>query len=114
MKTNLAYPEPGFYYHYKHDSTDTLGNFAYEVLNIGYHTEIKDSDEGVMVIYRPLYPEAKTYQDGKYCDLRPVTGPDGFMTPKMNGEESIERFRKIDDLEIITKLSEIRDQLYSV
>lgn len=36
-------PEKGFYYHYKHDPNGSFDNYAYEVLNIGHHTESMDS-----------------------------------------------------------------------
>lgn len=37
-------PELGFYYHYKHDPTGAVNNYAYEILNIGHHTEIDGLD----------------------------------------------------------------------
>jgi hypothetical protein len=31
MKIPTLVPEPGFYYHYKHDPNGTVNNYAYEV-----------------------------------------------------------------------------------
>ena len=32
-------PEPGFYYHYKHDPDGPLNNYAYYIYGVGHHTE---------------------------------------------------------------------------
>jgi hypothetical protein len=68
MKKNI--PEPGFYYHYKHDPNGSVNNYAYEVLGIGHHTEdsCRPEDE-YLVVYRPLY-EAFVYirQKCLMCD----------------------------------------------
>ena len=63
---------PGFYYHYKHDSSKGVRDYAYEVLSIGHHTEMDDFDgAGRMIVYRPLYESAKVFQAGKHVDVRP-------------------------------------------
>lgn len=36
------FPEQGFYYHYKHNPDGPVGNYAYEVVSIGYHTEVNE------------------------------------------------------------------------
>ena len=32
-------PEPGYYYHYKHDPNGPLNNYAYYIYGVGHHTE---------------------------------------------------------------------------
>jgi hypothetical protein len=101
-------PEPGLYYHYKHNYNLDINNYAYEVLNIAHHTEINGLDEGAMVIYRPLY-ESFVYKAGKYWDARPLKM---FMdTVKLDGKE-IPRFSKITDPKIISELEKIKRQMY--
>lgn len=56
--------QEGFYYHYKHDASKGLRDYAYEVIAIGHHTEINDWESGVFVIYRPLYESAKVFKAG--------------------------------------------------
>jgi hypothetical protein len=51
-------PEPGFYYHYKHDKNGSINNYAYEVVGVGHHTEEQDT---YFVNYRPLYDTAFGY-----------------------------------------------------
>lgn len=104
-------PEPGYYYHYKHDPAGPLNNYAYEVLGTGCATE-EDwaKPEAYMVIYRPLYRESPAFEAGKLWFLRPltmftddVTKPDGMKVP---------RFHKIVNPEIIAELDEHRRELY--
>jgi hypothetical protein len=103
-------PEPGFYYHYKHDPNGEVTNYAYEILGVGLHTEddCRPEDQ-FMQVYRPLYTSAKVYQMGKMFDLRPLAmamdevEKDGYKGP---------RFIKITDPEVIEKLKEIRNEMY--
>ena len=62
-------PELGFYYHYKHDPSGSVNNYAYEVVGVGFHTE-DDAREGEehFVIYRPLY-EASVYKASKTFNI---------------------------------------------
>lgn len=45
LKIPKKVPEVGFYYHYKHDPTGSVNNYAYEVVGVGFHTE-DDAREG--------------------------------------------------------------------
>ncbi len=96
-------PEPGLYYHYKHDPKGPVNNYAYEVLGVSSHTE----EDGVwFVIYRPLYAEAGVYQAsrklGVPCfDSRPV---EMWLEEVEKDGVKIPRFRKITDPETIAKL----------
>ncbi len=101
-------PEKGFYYHYKHDPKGETENYAYEVLNVAHHTEIKGLDESAMVVYRPLY-EAMVYKIGKHWDVRPLAM---FMENVQKDGEEISRFTKITDPKIISELEKIRDKMY--
>jgi hypothetical protein len=58
-----------YYYHYKHDPLLSINNYAYEIINIGHHTEIDGLSESAMVIYAPLYSEAGVYKAGKHFDI---------------------------------------------
>ena len=88
----------GYYYHYKHDPAGLFNNYAYQVIGIGHHTEVKDFSESAMVIYRPLYETAPVYTAGKHYDLRPLKM---FLDPPVVG---CPRFRKVTDPETIKLL----------
>ncbi|HZS43220.1 MAG TPA: DUF1653 domain-containing protein [Candidatus Paceibacterota bacterium] len=102
-------PQPGFYYHYKHDSTKGVFDYAYEVLNIGHHTEIEDWKAGEMVVYRPLYESAQVYQSGKHWDVRPRAM---FLESVIKNDKTFPRFQKITDSKIISKLENQVKKLY--
>ncbi len=104
----MADIQKGFYYHYKHNPSGELNNYAYEVLNIGHHTEVEDFEEAAMVIYRPLY-EAKVYVAGKHWDARPYNM---FIENVVKDGKEISRFTPITDKEVISKLEQIRDRMY--
>lgn len=102
------FPKPGFYYHYKHDPNGPLEKYAYEIINIGHHTEI-EGEEGLLVIYRPLYPSAYVYQHGKMYDVRPIKM---FLEPVDKPEYQGPRFIPITDPEIIAFLESKKLELY--
>lgn len=108
-------PEPGFYYHYKHDPNGPVDNYAYEVIGVGFHTE-DDARQGEahFVVYRPLY-DASVYrasQDlGVPCfDNRPL---EMWMGDVEKDGRKFPRFQKITDPAVIAELEKIRDQMYS-
>jgi len=102
-------PKPGFYYHYKHDPSGAVNNYAYEVMGIGHHTEISGLDESAMVMYRPLH-EARVYTAGRHWDLRPLSM---FMEDVEKDGKTMHRFTKIDDKGVIEALTKIRDEMYA-
>lgn len=105
-------PEPGFYYHYKHDPAKPLNNYAYEVFGVGCGSEADWSKpDAYMVIYRPLYEESPAYQAGKLWFLRPVAMFMGDVTGK-NGEPPVPRFHKISNPEIIAELASVKKLMY--
>lgn len=108
MERKMKEITKGFYYHYKHDPSKSINNYAYEVLNVAHHSEIEGLDESAMVIYRPLY-ESPVYKNGKHWDARPLTM---FMEKVKKGEKDKNRFAKISDPKIITELEKIRDEMY--
>ena len=104
----LTLPENGFYYHYKHDPSGSINNYAYEVVGIGTHSEMHDDPNGVMVIYRPLY-EAFVFKQGKWFDVRPASM---FMEEVTKGDKTFPRFQKITDQAVLEQLVKTRDQMY--
>jgi len=110
-------PDPGFYYHYKHDPAVGINHYAYEVLGIGFHTEDNCRvEDKVMVNYRPLYKGAAVYRAslglGVPChDFRPLHM---FMDKnvKKDGKVYPHRFMRITDPDTILKLELIREELY--
>ncbi|HEY4493990.1 MAG TPA: DUF1653 domain-containing protein [Candidatus Paceibacterota bacterium] len=102
-------PEPGFYYHYKHDEKGSINNYAYEVLNVAHHTEVDDLDEGAMVIYQPIY-ESSVYKAGKHWDARPLAM---FVENVVKDGKEIPRFTKIADPKIISELEKIKKEMYA-
>ena len=102
-------PENGFYYHYKHDPSGAVNNYAYEVVGVGVHTEDDCRPEDTsMVVYRPLY-EASVYKAGKFFDLRPL---EMWMGEVEKDGKTFLRFQKITDPAVIAELTAIRNQMY--
>lgn len=105
-------PEVGFYYHYKHDPRESVDNYAYEVVGVGYHTEddCRPIDQ-YLIWYRPLY-HAFVYRlgKGKLGDTRPLSM---FMESVTKDGKTLPRFTKITDAAIIMELTAIRDRMYS-
>ncbi|MEZ4156745.1 MAG: DUF1653 domain-containing protein [Candidatus Paceibacterota bacterium] len=105
-------PAKGFYRHYKHDPNGSFGNFTYELVALGYHTE----EDGVhFIVYRPLYKEAQVYQAsqrfGLLCaDVRPLSM---WMETVEKDGKVMPRFELITDEVEIAKLEGLRDQMYS-
>jgi hypothetical protein len=65
-------PEPGYYYHYKHDPNGPLNNYAYYIYGVSHHTEDDCRlEDAFMQVYRPLY-DAYVYRHGGMFDLRPL------------------------------------------
>lgn len=109
MKIPQITPRLGFYYHYKHDPTGPINNYAYEVVGTGCHTEEDCRPEDAsMVVYRPLYPSS-VYKAGKLFDLRPL---DMFMESVTKEGNTFPRFRQITDTDVISGLAKIRDEMY--
>ncbi len=114
LKIPEKVPEVGFYYHYKHDPSGEVNNYAYEVLGIGFHTE-DDAREGEehFLIYRPLY-EASVYNAsqelGTPCfDARPLAM---WMGSVEKDGKTFPRFQKITDPKVISELEKIRADMY--
>lgn len=98
-----------FYYHYKHDPSISVNNYAYEVIGVGMHSEDDCRPEDAnMVIYRPIY-ESSVYKAGKFFDLRPLEMWMGNVT---KNNKTFKRFEKITDPEIIKKLEKIKGEMY--
>jgi len=110
-----TFPQPGFYYHYKHDPYKGLRDYAYEVLGIGFHTEGDcRPEDACMVRYRPLYTSAAVYQaslqmNTPTTDLRPVSM---FMEQVTKDDKTFPRFQKITNQTIITELKSVRREMY--
>lgn len=100
-------PEPGFYYHYKHDANGPENGYAYEVMGVGHHTE---EEQTFMVVYRPLYDWALVYKLGKMFDLRPL---EMFLEEVQKPEYTGPRFIKIEDQALIERLKAVRDEMYA-
>jgi hypothetical protein len=99
-------PEPGFYYHYKHDPEGPVNNYAYYIFGIGHHTEDDcRPEDAFMLVYRPLY-ESYVYKNGKMFDLRPLAM---FYEPAKDGRE---RFVRIADPETLSRLEKIKNEMY--
>src|SRR5438105_9138829 len=64
-------PEPGYYYHFKHDPDGPLNNYAYYIYGVGHHTEDDcRTEDSFMQVYRPLYENSYAYRNGGLFDLR--------------------------------------------
>lgn len=92
-------PEPGFYYHYKHEDSKGFNHYAYEVVAIGLHSEY----ESLMVVYYPLY---ETGIAPATCFVHPL---ELFIDEVEHQGKTVPHFIKITDPEIIAKLGEIKN-----
>jgi len=98
-------PQNGFYYHYKHDPSGEMNNYAYEVCGVGAHTE----EDGIfLVVYRPLY-ESSVYKAGKLFDIRPLEMWMGDVTKE---GKTFPRFSRITDQEVLAQLEVIKENMY--
>lgn len=102
-------PEPGFYYHYKHDPDGPWNQYAYEVMGVGHNTEECPPEEEYKVVYRPLYESAFVYRLGKLFDLRPLAM---FMEAVDKPEYQGPRFNRIEDPELIARLQKQAVKMY--
>lgn len=116
-------PEPGFYYHYKHDPNlaredcpdASIRNYAYEVMpSFGLYTEEPGEYDSFQVNYLPLYPWAYVYRItqkvGRICeDHRPASM---FMEDVTKDDYSGPRFQRITDPDLIEKLRQVADEMY--
>ncbi len=108
-------PEPGFYYHYKHNPNGAVNNYAYEVMGVGFHTEDDvRSGEAHFLVYRPLY-EASVYKASKELgipcfDNRPL---EMWMEEVEKDGKKFPRFQKITDPVVVAELEKIRGEMYS-
>ena len=102
-------PEKGFYYHYKHDPTGPVNNYAYEFIGVGIHTEDDcRSEDSNMSIYLPIY-ESRAFRAGKFFDLRPF---EMWMGNVEKDGKTFPRFKKITDEKIIAELEKIKKGMY--
>ena len=103
-------PEPGYYYHFKHDPDGALNNYAYYIYGVGHHTEEGcRPDDAFMQVYRPLYEEAYAYRNGGLFDLRPLRM---FHEPARWKGKDVARFTRIVDPGTIGQLEAIKARLY--
>lgn len=110
MKIPTQVPEPGFYYHYKHDGSVGVHHYAYELIGVGVHTEADCRPEDAnVVIYRPLYEDSPVYKGGKHFYVRPL---DMWMGEVTKDGQQVSRFRKITDGKIIEELEKTKNEMY--
>ena len=103
-------PEPGYYYHFKHDPSGPVNNYAYYIYGVGHHTEDDcRAEDAFMQVYRPLYEKAYAYQHGGLFDLRPLHM---FFEAAERDGNKVRRFTKIDDPGVVAQLAAIKARLY--
>ena len=92
----------GFYYHFKHDPSKSINNYAYRLVGTAKHSETEE----VTVIYKPMY--RNEWLGEVELISRPI---EMFMDTVEKPEYTGPRFRLIEDPEIIAKLNILRDGL---
>lgn len=103
-------PEPGFYYHFKHDPDGPLNNYAYYIYGVGHHTEDNcPPEDAFMQVYRPLYEGSHAFRNGGMFELRPLHM---FYQPAIREGREVPRFTRITDPEVIAALRAIKARLY--
>jgi len=105
MKVPIQQPEPGFYYHFKHEQKEGSAHHAYEVFGPCRHTETGEWS----VMYRPMY---ELIADGvvvKICN-RPL---EMFLEEAQDEKgNTVPRFTKITDPKVIIGLRKVGSHLY--
>ena len=72
-------PKPGYYYHFKHDPSGPLNNYAYYIYGVGHHTEDNCPEaDAFMQVYRPLYEELVRIP--QWWSIRSAAAPDVLRT----------------------------------
>lgn len=103
-------PEPGFYYHFKHDPAGLVNNYAYYIYGVGHHTEDDcRPEDAFMQVYRPLYEDSYAYRNGGLFDLRPLWM---FFEPASLQGKLVPRFTRIVAPNVIAQLAAIMARLY--
>jgi Protein of unknown function (DUF1653) len=103
-------PEPGYYYHFKHDPNGPINNYAYYIYGVGHHTEDDcRPEDAFMQVYRPLYEEAYAYRHGGMFDLRTLPM---FFEPAVRNGQKMPRFTRILDPDVIAQLEAIKARMY--
>lgn len=107
-------PALGFYYHYKHDPSGAVNNYAYEVVGVGFHTEddCRPGEEH-FVVYRPL-SETGVYRVFKSVGVpcfynRPL---EMWMGNVQKDGKTFQRFQKITDPKVIAELEGVKEGMY--
>jgi hypothetical protein len=104
------FPEPGFYYNYKHDPEGPINAHAYEVLGPGYYAGDDPHFKGrIMVVYRPLYKDAFVYKNGRGFDMKLLNE---FLNMVPRNGTHIARYEKIIDEKAVAVLTRIRNEMY--
>jgi hypothetical protein len=103
-------PQPGFYYHFKHDPDGAVNNYAYYIYGVGHHTEDDCRvEDAFMQVYRPLYERAYAYRHGGLFDLRPLHM---FYKPATWKGKEVPRFTRILDPAVLEQLEAIKARMY--
>src|SRR5258708_30604979 len=103
-------PEPGYYYHFKHDPEGPVTNYAYYIYGVGHHTEDDcRAEDAFMQVYRPLYEEAYAYRHGGLFDLRPLHM---FSQPAECQGRMVPRVGRIEDPAVLPPPDRIKNPLY--
>ncbi|HYZ42132.1 MAG TPA: hypothetical protein VE687_16155 [Stellaceae bacterium] len=103
-------PEPGYYYHFKHDPDGPLNNYAYYIYGIGHHTEDDcRAEDAFMQVYRPLYEDSYAYRNGGFFDLRPLRM--FYELAEWKGD-TVARFTRIADPDVVAQLEAIKARMY--
>src|SRR5262245_59988492 len=103
-------PEPGYYYHFKHDPDGSVNNYAYYIYGVGHHTEDDcRTEDAFMQVYRPLYEESYAYRNGGLFDLRPLRM---FFEPAECRGKQVRVFTKSIDQGVIARLEAIKARMH--
>jgi hypothetical protein len=103
-------PEPGYYYHFKHDPDGPLNNYAYYIYGVGHHTENDCRTEDAFMQVTGRYTGgAYAYRNGGLFDRRPLQM---FFEPAEWKGKIVPRFTRIVDPELIAQLQAIKARMY--
>jgi hypothetical protein len=102
-------PEPGVYYHFKHDPDGPVNNYAYYIYGVGHHTEDDCRTEDAFIqVYTGHYTRRHSLPERR--PLRPA--PAAHVKPAEWKGKRVKRFTRIVDPGVIAQLAAIKTRMY--
>jgi hypothetical protein len=93
-----------YYYHYKHQDSKGILDYAYQIIGTAIHTE----NEEILVLYKPLYQSDYLETQKTECFARPLSM---FLEKIEIDDKVMPRFRLITDHTLIKEIQAINQNI---